>query len=312
MLSNLWLGVAVVYASEAGREGAERAVEALKKIGVAAAAFKYSELDEIWGCYDAYLFVMAAGGVVRALCPRLRAKGQDPAVVVTSHDLRYFVPLLGMHWGANELAEALAKALGGVAVITTAAEALGFAPVEAVERALLCSLAPEDRLEVYKRLTSGGEVCVEARLPAELPGYRSGGDCPVTIRVGCNGRLCCKPWRLYVGFGATSAASADEVVEAVRAVLSQIGAARVEAVASVKDLVYQVASAIGATAVRLDPSQLRGAKCLSPPVEAAVKALGVGNVAEAAALTAAGPGSWLVYRKRAFGGRVTVAVAANA
>jgi len=49
--------------------------------------------------------------------------------------------------------------------------------------------------------------------------------------------------------------------------------------------------------------------CLSPPSPKALEALGIPGAAEPAALTAAGPGASLIYRKRVLG-RVTVAVAA--
>lgn len=47
--------------------------------------------------------------------------------------------------------------------------------------------------------------------------------------------------------------------------------------------------------------------CLSPPSPKALETLGVPGAAEPAVLTAAGPGAFLMYRKRALG-RVTVAV----
>ena len=309
MASALWLGVAVIYASKAGEAGAAKIAEALRGAGVPAAVFNYDALDAIWGCYDAYVFVMAAGGVVRALCKRLEDKARDPPVVVASHDLRRFVPLVGAHRGANELAARLAHMLGGEVVITTASERLGFAPVEDLERALLCSLSREDELEVYRRLIAGEEVCVDA--PVDMPGYRRGLGCGVTIRVGCDGKFCCRRWRIYAGFGASSKASPHDVVRAIRRALADVGAEAVEAVASVKDLVYEVASLLGARAVKLEPSRLVRDRCLSPPFRLAEERLGVGNVAEAAALTAAGPGGKLIYRKRAYEGSVTVAFAAN-
>lgn len=311
MTNAFWLGVAVIYASKAGEAGAAEVAVALRRAGVPAAVFEYNALDAIWGCYDAYVFVMAAGGVVRALCGRLKDKARDPPVVVASHDLRYFIPLVGMHRGANELAAKLAEMLGGAIAATTASEHLGFAPVEDLERSLLCSLSREDELEVYKRLIAGEEICVDAPLPADLPGYRRGVDCDIVIRVGCEGRYCCRRWRIYAGFGASSKASPHVVARAIRRALADVGAEVVEAVASVKDLVYEVAAMLGARAVRLKPSDLARDRCLSPPFRLAEERLGVGNVAEAAALTAAGPGGKLIYRKRAYEGSVTVALAAS-
>ncbi|MEZ0320044.1 MAG: hypothetical protein ABWK05_08660 [Pyrobaculum sp.] len=71
-------------------------------------------------------------------------------------------------------------------------------------------------------------------------------------------------------------------------------------------LVYQVAAAMGAS-IHLSPTQLGGFKRLSPPSEAALKALGVRDVAEAAAEEGA-----RLCRKRAFGGRAAAVVASDA
>ena len=68
--------------------------------------------------------VMSMGIVVRRIAPLLTDKWNDPAIVVVSPDMRYAVPLLGGHHGANSLAKELAG-LGLCPVITTATEATG-------------------------------------------------------------------------------------------------------------------------------------------------------------------------------------------
>ncbi|MDD1693083.1 MAG: cobalt-precorrin 5A hydrolase, partial [Methanoregula sp.] len=68
--------------------------------------------------------LMSMGIVVRKIAPLLDDKWKDPAVVVVSPDLRYVIPVLGGHHGANELAKELAG-LGIVPVITTATESRG-------------------------------------------------------------------------------------------------------------------------------------------------------------------------------------------
>jgi len=310
-LDLLWRGVAVVYASEAGRRPAERVAELLRAAGVAAYVFRYGQLEDVWGCYDAYVFVMALGGVVRWLCGRLVDKAADPPVVVVPHDLSHVVPVVGMHRGANGMAIELAKLLGATPVLTTAAEAAGFAPVEDLERALLCGLDPRDALEVYRALTLGKTVCVEAPLPRPLPGYRQGNDCDVVVKVGCDGEMCCRPWKIYAGFGATSAATVEDIVEAILQAMKAVGATTLEAVASIKPLVYQVAERLGTRPILLNPGQLASDRCLSPPLEIAEATVGAGNVAEASALAAAGPRGFLLYRKRSYKRRVTVAIAAS-
>jgi cobalt-precorrin 5A hydrolase len=68
--------------------------------------------------------LMSMGIVVRKIASLLDDKWTDPAVVVISPDLKYAVPVLGGHHGANELAKELAG-LGIIPVITTATESRG-------------------------------------------------------------------------------------------------------------------------------------------------------------------------------------------
>jgi len=55
------------------------------------------------------------------MCPWLRNKWVDPAVVVVDKAMRYAIPLLGGHHGGNEVARLLENH-GLTAVITTAIE----------------------------------------------------------------------------------------------------------------------------------------------------------------------------------------------
>ncbi|MFN7106461.1 MAG: cobalamin biosynthesis protein CbiG, partial [Pyrobaculum sp.] len=146
----LWRGVAVIYASD--EPTAKRVATLIKSRGVAAYAFPHFTLDKIWGCFDAYVFVMAAGGVVRSLCGRLKDKWSDPPVLIVDHNLSTILPILGHHRGADELADWLASLLGAKVVHTTMSRHLGFSPVEAVERQMLCKLNNADILEIYKTL----------------------------------------------------------------------------------------------------------------------------------------------------------------
>lgn len=76
-----------------------------------------------WGRFQAHVFIMAAGIVVRHIAPLIAHKAIDPAVVVMDEKGRYAVSLLSGHLGgANDLARKLARITGGQAVITTASD----------------------------------------------------------------------------------------------------------------------------------------------------------------------------------------------
>ena len=78
----------------------------------------------VWGDltdYDCIVAYMPSGIVIRGICPHLRSKWKDPAVVVVDKPLKHAIPILGGHHGGNEVAKSLER-MGMRAVITTAME----------------------------------------------------------------------------------------------------------------------------------------------------------------------------------------------
>ena len=87
----------------------------------------YDNLSElvnaIFQKYDGFIFIMAAGIVVRVIAPHVRDKRYDPAVVVMDDAGIHAISLLSGHLGgANELTEKVAEAVGARPVITTATD----------------------------------------------------------------------------------------------------------------------------------------------------------------------------------------------
>ncbi len=81
--------------------------------------------------YDALVFIMATGIVVRSIAPHVKDKYEDPAVVVIDECGQYAISLLSGHiGGANALTIELADALGAHAVITTATDVHGYGAFE--------------------------------------------------------------------------------------------------------------------------------------------------------------------------------------
>ncbi|HVR86257.1 MAG TPA: cobalamin biosynthesis protein [Planctomycetota bacterium] len=92
---------------------------------------------EIWPHYEALVYVVSLGAVVRTIAPYLKDKHVDPAVIVVDDKAQYAISVLSGHvGGANELTEKIAGVLGAQALITTASDVGKTIPVDILGREL--------------------------------------------------------------------------------------------------------------------------------------------------------------------------------
>jgi cobalt-precorrin 5A hydrolase len=85
--------------------------------------------------YDALVFVMAMGIVVRAISKYVKDKRTDPAVIAVDEKGRFAISVLSGHiGGANDLAETIAKGIKARPVITTATDVQDKPSVETLAR----------------------------------------------------------------------------------------------------------------------------------------------------------------------------------
>ena len=75
---------------------------------------KFDKIDDIlantWEIYDAIVFIMATGAVIRKIAPHLKDKATDPAILIMTLDLKRIIPLVSGHLGgANELADEISS-----------------------------------------------------------------------------------------------------------------------------------------------------------------------------------------------------------
>ncbi|MFP4310235.1 MAG: cobalamin biosynthesis protein CbiG, partial [Desulfococcaceae bacterium] len=83
--------------------------------------------------FDGHVFIMSTGIVVRLIAPLLRAKTEDPAVVVMDELAVHAISLVSGHiGGANGLARRVAEAVGATPVITTATDVNQLPAVDAI------------------------------------------------------------------------------------------------------------------------------------------------------------------------------------
>lgn len=92
-------------------------------------------VKKIFKMYDALVFIMATGIVVRVVADCLKDKFEDPAVVVIDEKGKFVISLLSGHvGGANELAKRLSKILDAVPVITTASDVNGIESIDMIAK----------------------------------------------------------------------------------------------------------------------------------------------------------------------------------
>lgn len=83
-------------------------------------------LRDNWKQFDAHIFFMATGIVVRKIATLIEHKTVDPAVVVCDEKGKFAISLLSGHiGGANRLTKEIAAVLNAQSVITTATDVQG-------------------------------------------------------------------------------------------------------------------------------------------------------------------------------------------
>jgi len=103
-------------------------------------------LADKFTAYDAHVFVISVGAVVRMVAPLLRDKKVDPAVICVDDDARFAVCVLSGHVGrGNAFTARVAELLSAQPVITTASDVRGTLTVDILGRELGWQLDDPDR-----------------------------------------------------------------------------------------------------------------------------------------------------------------------
>jgi cobalt-precorrin 5A hydrolase len=103
-------------------------------------------LADTWAAYDAHVFVISVGAVVRMVAPLLEDKKVDPAVICVDDDARFSICVLSGHVGrGNAFTQRIADALGAAPVITTASDVRGTLTVDILGREQGWQLDDPDR-----------------------------------------------------------------------------------------------------------------------------------------------------------------------
>lgn len=109
--------------------------------------------------YEALIFVMATGIVVRCIAEHIRSKTTDPAVVVMDEKFNFAISLLSGHLGgANDLAKKLSEITGATPVITTATDIRGVTAFDNIAKINQCVIENMENLKTISNSLLQGEI----------------------------------------------------------------------------------------------------------------------------------------------------------
>jgi len=134
---------------------------------------------------DALICLFSLGAVIRLISHHIKDKKTDPAVLVIDDKTNFVISALSGHLGgANELTEQIAKKLGAIPVITTAADVNKTIPVDLVGREfgwkidddstvtkISALMVNEEKIGVYQ--DAGNKNWWKADLPKNVTIYSS-------------------------------------------------------------------------------------------------------------------------------------------
>jgi len=291
-------------------------------------------LADTFVAYDAHVFVISVGAVVRMVAPLLRNKKVDPAVICVDDAARFSICVLSGHVGrGNVFTDRVAAALGAQSVVTTASDAIGTLTVDILARDLGWTLDDPDR-----NVTRGCAAVVNAAPVLFVqetgePSFWPEGPLPEGVRYATSldgvdpaafeilliasdrdvarshpahfeNAVVYRPKSLMVGLGCDRGATSEMVARGVDALLARNGLApaSVKAIATVdkkSDEVALVALAEsrGWTMHTFTAEALDAVEGIETPSETVKKFVGTRGVAEPAALLAAGAAKLLVPKQ---------------
>ncbi|QGA53460.1 cobalt-precorrin 5A hydrolase [Sulfolobus sp. E5-1-F] len=324
MIENLWRGIAIISASEDGFNAGEIIKEKLKNFEIPVVHFKYKDanVETVWRCYDAIIFVMALEGATRIICKYAKSKTEDPAIICIDDKINYVIPLLGGHWGANDVARDLSIILNSTPIITTAAELKGKLSVERIANILVAKiLNPENIVKINAALLRDEYVCLDGvdinvKFPDNIKVNSE--ECNYIISLNNNKEykdkivVWLKPLKISIGIGSKKDVKLDEIKNGVFNVLERLNLKRerIGIIASIREEVKKIADEFNVKFRLVNEEEINSFTnpCLTPPSKTLTQ-VGLKGVAEISALIAGGSNSKLILRKIAISRNSTIAVA---
>lgn len=163
------------------RNGGEKAIKISKAIGGEVFTLKKFDISETnqfeslnvavgekFNLYDAHVFIMSTGIVVRTISKFIKGKDYDPAVVVIDENITFAISLISGHiGGANLFTESISEILGITPIITTSSDITGKIAIDVLAEKLNCRMRNLDEAKVLTSLIVDNKK-VELFLPKNV------------------------------------------------------------------------------------------------------------------------------------------------
>jgi cobalt-precorrin 5A hydrolase len=275
---------------------------------------------------------MASGIMIRSICPLIKDKTVDPAILLMDEKAEHVISILSGHLGGgNDFTMKIANHTGARPVITTATDVNCKLGIDALAHKYFMELDnPSKIMKINKALVSGEKI--ELRVMPRLKylfkdelvnnSYKQiiGQSLPSNkIEASFDDtKITLTPKKLVVGLGARKGVPCDMVLDAVSKACQDLGIPleRIDLIATGEPKndeigIIEAADGIGLNLRVVTLEELKSFK--HPQISKSQfvqKTFGVPGICEPAALLAAGENARLIYRKTKFN-KVTIAIAVS-
>ncbi len=286
------------------------------------------------------IFISAAGIAVRSIAPFLKGKDRDPAVLLIDEKGEFVISLLSGHLGgANELTKLIAKRIKARPVITTATDLAGLPSIEELTKKFDFAIEDIKKIKyINSAIIKGGQVVIADKDPKRLAAMKKAykktnvfkfqktvprrlkkGDALAIVSFDSTlkapkAALLLRPREFVVGVGCKKGVTIKEVEAAISKTLlaKRVSPLSIKTVASV-DIkkteagILKFAEKYNMLTEFVSKTRLSKITLPSGPSKAVIKKLGIGGVAEPAALIVSG--AVKLWIKKKIHKRITVALA---